>query len=119
MGQEFIDKIKNGAIEGWKIGKILPSVSIAQGILESGWGKSELAINGNNLFGIKASDGWNGTTYTIKTAEYDRNNNKFYINAAFRKYNSWDESVKDHALFFHNPPMERIPLLYCYRWNRL
>lgn len=104
MGQEFIDKIKNGAIEGWKIGKILPSVSIAQGILESGWGKSELAINGNNLFGIKASDGWNGATYTIRTAEYDKNNNKFYINAAFRKYNSWDESVKDHALFFHNPP---------------
>lgn len=99
----FIDKVKDGAITGWHEGKILPSVTIAQAILESGWGKSELATKANNLFGIKASDGWNGASYVVKTAEYDKNNKKYYINAAFRKYRSWQDSIVDHARFFHTP----------------
>ena len=99
----FIDKVKDGAIAGWHEGKILPSVTIAQAILESGWGKSELATKANNLFGIKASDGWNGASYVVKTAEYDKNNKKYYINAAFRKYRSWQDSIVDHARFFHTP----------------
>src|SRR5699024_9388714 len=49
----FINTVAPGAISGWNKYGILPSVSIAQGILESGWGKSQLATTGNNLFGIK------------------------------------------------------------------
>ncbi|SFE87412.1 glucosaminidase domain-containing protein [Peptostreptococcus sp. D1] len=99
----FIDKIKDGAIAGWHEGKILPSVTIAQACLESGWGKSELAKNACNLFGIKAKDDWKGEKYLVKTAEYDKNNKKFYIDAYFRKYRNWQESLIDHAKFFHNP----------------
>lgn len=99
----FIDKVKDGAIAGWYEGKILPSVTIAQACLESGWGKSELATKAYNLFGIKASKDWTGESYTVKTAEYDSNGKKYYINAAFRKYRSWQDSIVDHARFFHTP----------------
>ena len=97
----FIKKVKDGAIAGWHEGKILPSVTIAQACLESGWGTSELATKANNLFGIKAKDDWKGEYYTVKTAEYDKNNKKFYIDAAFRKYRNWQTSLVDHAKFFH------------------
>ncbi len=97
----FIEKVKEGAIAGWYEGKILPSVTIAQACLESGWGKSELATKANNLFGIKAKDDWKGERYTVKTAEYDDSGKKYYIDAAFRKYRTWQESLVDHAKFFH------------------
>ena len=97
----FIDKVKDGAIAGWHEGGILPSVTIAQACLESGWGTSELATKANNLFGIKAKQDWKGESYTVRTAEYDKNNKKFYINAAFRKYRNWQASLVDHAKFFH------------------
>ena len=97
----FIDKVKDGAIAGWHEGRILPSVTIAQAILESGWGKSELATKACNLFGIKAAKDWTGESYTVKTAEYDKNNNKYFINAPFRKYRNWQASLVDHAKFFH------------------
>lgn len=99
----FIEIVKDGAIAGWYAGKILPSVTIAQACLESGWGTSELATKANNLFGIKASKDWTGESYTVKTAEYDSNGKKYYINAAFRKYRSWQDSIVDHARFFHTP----------------
>lgn len=99
----FIDKVKDGAIAGWHEGRILPSVTIAQACLESGWGASELATKANNLFGIKAKEDWKGESYTVRTAEYDKNNKKFYIDAAFRKYRNWQCSLVDHARFFHTP----------------
>ncbi|MDU5566332.1 MAG: glucosaminidase domain-containing protein [Peptostreptococcus anaerobius] len=99
----FIDKVKDGAIAGWHEGKILPSVTIAQACLESGWGTSDLAKNACNLFGIKAKEDWKGESYTVRTAEYDKNNKKFYIDAAFRKYRNWQCSLVDHARFFHTP----------------
>ncbi|MDY4561408.1 MAG: glucosaminidase domain-containing protein [Peptostreptococcus porci] len=99
----FIEIVKEGAIAGWYEGKILPSVTIAQACLESGWGKSELATKANNLFGIKAKDDWKGEKYLVKTAEYDKNNKKFYIDAYFRNYRNWQESLVDHAKFFHAP----------------
>jgi len=97
----FISKIKDGAIAGWHEGRILPSVTIAQACLESDWGTSELATKANNLFGIKAKDDWKGESYTVRTAEYDSSGKKYYINAAFRKYRAWQDSLVDHARFFH------------------
>lgn len=97
---DFISKVKAGAIEGRKAYGVMPSITIAQSILESGWGGSELATKANNLFGIKASDDWKGPTYTVKTAEYDKNNKKYYIDAAFRKYDTITASINDHSRFF-------------------
>ena len=62
----FINLILDGAIENYKEYKILPSITIGQAILESGWGKSELAVSHNNLFGIKADSRWDGAVAAIK-----------------------------------------------------
>ena len=85
----------DGAKEG-----ILPSITAAQAILESGWGSSQLAkVPNNNLFGIKDSEDWHGAIVTVPTQEYV-NGDYIKINAAFRKYTSWNDSVVDHAKFF-------------------
>ena len=97
--RHFLSAIKQGAMDGAKEG-ILPSITAAQAILESGWGSSELAkAPNNNLFGIKDSEDWRGEIVTVPTQEY-LNGDYITVNAAFRKYASWNDSVVDHAKFF-------------------
>lgn len=91
MKENFINSIKYGAIEGYKKYKILPSLTIAQAILESGWGKLSI---GNNIFGIKANASWTGKIQTVKTHEYV-NGAKIYVTVNFRDYDSIFESLED------------------------
>lgn len=93
---EFISKVKDGAISSYLEVGILPSVTIAQAILESGWGSSKLSTEANNLFGIKGD--YNGSYYESPTKEYV---NGKYIDttAKFRKYPSFNESIEDHGDF--------------------
>ena len=51
--ENFINRIAPMAVEDMKQTRVLASLTIAQAILESGWGESKLAREGNNLFGIK------------------------------------------------------------------
>lgn len=97
--QQFIDKVAPMAQAGWTKYKILPSVTIAQAILESGWGKSGLTINANALFGIKAGSSWKGKVYSCKTQECYDGVNYTTITDVFRAYDSWEESVEDHGAF--------------------
>ena len=87
---------------------ILPSITIAQAILESGWGSSELCRKANNLFGMKKSlsgnnwgSEWDGKIYTVKTKE-EEDGKIIEILADFRSYNSVAESVKDHNKYLAN-----------------
>lgn len=96
---DFFNKIKDGAIKGWKTHKVLPSISLAQAALESAWGKSELATKGNNLFGIKGT--YNGNSVTVKTSEFV-NGAWIKVDAKFRKYPTWNESIEDHGTFFNS-----------------
>ncbi len=89
--QNFINLIKDGAIAGYKKYGVLASLTIAQAILETGWGKSTI---GNNIFGIKATSSWKGKVQQVKTHEYV-NGEKIYIDANFRDYNSIYESLED------------------------
>jgi len=75
---------------------ILPSLAIAQAILESGWGTSDLARKANALFGIKAGTAWKGPRVDIKTHEHV-DANRVGVTAAFRAYCSWEESIADHG----------------------
>ena len=77
-------------------GDILPSLTIAQAILESGWGKSNLAQKANALFGIKAGSEWKGPCVDIKTHEHI-DAQRVGITAAFRAYDAWEESIADHG----------------------
>lgn len=97
----FIETIAQGAIKGWHDNGILPSLSLAQAILESGWGQSGLAQEGKNLFGIKASTDWTGDICKMPTQEWD-GTKYITIMADFRAYPSWADSVEDHARFFTN-----------------
>ena len=56
--QAFLDKASRQAQKAAKKYGVYPSVMIAQAIVESDWGRSGLATSANNLFGIKAGDGW-------------------------------------------------------------
>ena len=96
----FINKLAPLAVEDYKTSKVLPSLTIAQAVLESGWGESELAVKANNLFGIKADSRWTGKIYNTETKEYYNNSNiPTAINANFRSYDSWEGGVKDHSEF--------------------
>jgi peptidoglycan hydrolase-like protein with peptidoglycan-binding domain len=92
---EFIDSTKDGALKGYTEYRILPSLTIAQAILESGWGSSQLAQRAKNLFGIKAFSNWRGERITLPTTEWD-NGKMTVINADFRAYDSFNDSIEDH-----------------------
>lgn len=86
---------------------VLASVSLAQFILESSYGKSELAQNANNCFGMKKSlssntwsgSVWNGkSVYTKKTQEWN-GNQYITITSDFRKYTSVEQSIADHSAY--------------------
>ena len=87
---EYIDKYKHIAVDHMKRHKIPASITLAQGLLESGAGKSELARNSNNHFGIKCHTDWKGE----KVYKADDGPND-----CFRKYKKVEDSYEDHALF--------------------
>jgi len=74
------------------------AVPIAQAILESGFGSTELSVKANNYFGLKAGTAWNGETYTIETTEY-YNGNYAKVTDTFRKYVNLEECVKGYFEF--------------------
>ena len=97
--QDFITKVGAIATEDMEKSGILASFTIAQAILESGWGTSALATNANALFGIKADSRWNGRVYSTTTNEcYDGVNFTDEV-ALFRAYDSWEDSIADHSAF--------------------
>lgn len=98
--KNFIKKVGALASADMKKSGVLASLTVAQAILESAWGKSELATGGNALFGIKATKSWKGKVYCKDTKEcYDGVNLVTVNNATFRAYDSWEESVEDHSAF--------------------
>ena len=88
--EEYIKLYKDIAIEEMNLFRIPASITLAQGILESGNGNSILAKEANNHFGIKCHKEWTGNTYHMDDDE---------VNECFRKYENPYESFKDHSLF--------------------
>lgn len=87
--QQYIDQYKDCAIEQMVRWKIPASITLAQGILESGAGQSRLAVKGNNHFGIKCH-GWQGASiYHDDDARGE----------CFRAYPSAFDSYEDHSRF--------------------
>ncbi|MDB4088796.1 glucosaminidase domain-containing protein [Flavobacteriales bacterium] len=88
--QEYITKWKNVAIKQMQLHQIPASITLAQGILESGSGNSKLASLANNHFGIKCHSSWTGETYYQDDDEKDE---------CFRKYKNAMQSFEDHSDF--------------------
>ena len=88
---DYVDQWKSEAIRQMKEHNIPASITLAQGILESASGNSQLAVKGKNHFGIKCH-GWTG--------------DKMYMDddakgECFRVYDSAGESYEDHSLFLN------------------
>lgn len=88
--EEYIQTYKDIAMREMREHKIPASITLAQGILESGAGNSALAREAKNHFGIKCHKGWTGKTYYMDDDEKDE---------CFRKYNNAEESFRDHSEF--------------------
>lgn len=91
---EFIEYIGAAAQLDYEQSGILPSVTMAQAICESGWGKHAI---GNNIFGIKCGDSWTGKRINCKTGEQAANGSYYSINADFRDYDTLVEGITDHS----------------------
>ncbi len=101
--EEYVDKYKHIAIEHMERYGIPASITLAQGILESDSGNSNLARRSNNHFGIKCKSDWKGDrVYHDDDAR----------NECFRKYDTVEESYEDHAEFLDQSP--RYDSLFAY-----
>lgn len=92
---DYVETYKNFAILNMHNTGVPASITLAQGLLESGIGNSPLALNANNHFGIKCHKEWTGETYIMDDDAK---------NECFRKYPSAYESYLDHANFLKSRP---------------
>ena len=104
--EEFVEYIGRMAAADMQTSGILASVTAAQSILESGYGKSELALNALNLGGMKAelsgntwASAWDGRTYIKDTAEQRADGSYYTVTAAFRAYPSVAAYLADHSAY--------------------
>lgn len=95
----FIDQLAPYAQELGSKYKILPSLLVAQACLESSFGKSVLAQQANNLFGVKEFG--NRPYVLMPTFEY-HNGVKYNVYAKFKKYHSFKESLEDLCQLYQN-----------------
>lgn len=102
----YIERFKDIAISEMHRSGVPASITLAQAIIESGWGNGEIARNSNNYFGIKCKDYWQGPAYY---AEDDDVVNGKLIKSCFRAYDDIESSFKDHSDFLRDNP----------RYNRL
>lgn len=101
---EFIQKNALLAVQEMELYKVPASITLAQGILESASGTSELAVNAKNHFGIKCKGKeWSGETY-YKSSKEDTGTRIYDETSCFRKYNSIEESFRDHSKFIAERP---------------
>jgi flagellum-specific peptidoglycan hydrolase FlgJ len=104
--EEYISWFKNTAISNMINYKVPASITLAQGILESGAGKGELCKKANNHFGIKCHVGWQG-----ESVHHDDDESQ----ECFRKYNHPAESYRDHSMFLTS--RSRYKFLFDFRAN--
>lgn len=100
---DYIDQYSDLAIKQMDKHKIPASITLAQGILESGAGKSDFVIKSNNHFGIKCHSDWKGERI------YRKDDGP---NDCFRKYKKAEESFEDHSKFLTQH--QRYAVLFTY-----
>jgi LysM repeat protein len=88
--EEYIEIYKDDAIREMMKSGVPASITLAQGILESGDGNSPLAVYARNHFGVKCHSGWTGESMRLDDDEK---------NECFRKYETVYESYRDHSDF--------------------
>lgn len=97
----YINRFRDIAIREMERTGIPASIKLAQGILESGDGKSTLARKANNHFGIKCHSTWKGKKHYLEDDDYDENGK--LIKSCFRVYKNADASYIAHSEFLRDP----------------
>ncbi len=98
----YIEAFKDLAIQEMERTGIPASITLAQGIIESAWGKGVLARSSNNHFGIKCKKEWSGDSYRLEDDDY--NTEGVLIKSCFRAYEDANASYIDHSDFLKNRP---------------
>ena len=93
--EEYIKTYKDIAMKEMKKHKIPASITLAQGLLESGAGNSKLARKAKNHFGIKCHNDWKGRKYKMDDDAK---------NECFRRYRKAEDSYRDHSKFLTSRP---------------
>jgi len=88
--ENYIEMFKEDAVREMYLNKVPACITLAQGMLESNFGNSQLSRKANNHFGIKCHKEWGGDTYVMDDDS---------ANECFRKYDNVLESYNDHSLF--------------------
>jgi flagellar protein FlgJ len=105
--QDFVNRMRPFAMQASQTSGVPPQLMLGQAALESGWGMREIRMadgsNSFNLFGIKASGGWNGKVAEVMTTEY-RNGVAYKQVEKFRAYASYAEAFQDYASLIGNNP---------------
>ncbi len=118
---EYVEKYREIAVREMERAGIPASIKLAQGLLESNAGKSDLATRANNHFGIKCGNDWQGKTYEKKDDEYDETGK--LIESCFRVYKTAEACYVAHSEFLRDPrkverygPLFRIDVTDYRRW---
>ncbi len=98
---DYIQKYNEVAVVEMNRSGIPASIILAQALLESGSGLSEVARKANNHFGIKCTNQWTGATFRKK--DDDRDSTGSLVESCFRRYNNVAESYADHGDFIRDP----------------
>ncbi|MDO6705207.1 flagellar assembly peptidoglycan hydrolase FlgJ [Photobacterium sp. 1_MG-2023] len=104
--QDFVTRMRPFAEKAAGVLGTDPAVLIAQAALETGWGKKVVrnaAGDSNNLFNIKADQRWAGNKVATQTLEY-HDGIPVQERAAFRSYNSYEDSFNDYVRFLNDNP---------------
>lgn len=96
---EFISTVGDYAVNHYGTHRILPSLTIAQAILESAWGTSDLAVNAHNYFGMKWTEGCGCDYYEKKTGEQRKDGSYYSITAKFRSYKTMKGGLAGYYKF--------------------
>ncbi len=105
--EAFIKLIAPLCQADYKKHNVLPSLSITQACLESGYGTSDLYVYGGAAFGIKASRGWNGKIFRKSSKEVYNGVTK-YEESDFRAYDNLEASVADHGEFLQKDRYKKV-----------
>lgn len=99
--EQYVQQYKDIAIREMRSTGIPASIKLAQGLLESDWGRSDLANKANNHFGIKCGRDWTGDTFM----KYDDDSDEegMLVESCFRVFSSAEESYRAHSEFLLNP----------------
>ena len=108
----FINEIMPEALKLYKNENILPSLTLAQAILESNWGKSSI---GKNIFGVKAYADWKGKKSYVLTSEQKSDGTYVNIKCWFKNYDSFGDSVKDYGELLKDKRYEKVHKVKNYR----